>query len=172
MAKSVIINGVTYPDVPEVKIPLANETGNATFYETSGNDVADGDVKQGKKYTGASGPSTGTMPLYESGADSGTISTKNGTVPIAAGWHDGSGSVGIHPDEIAKIIEGNIRAGVTLLGQPGKATVVDTAIQSGGAGSAQILTGYSAWVNGSLVPGSLTAATVSQDASTKVLSIS
>ena len=45
MAKRVIINGVTYPDVPEVKIPLANEAGNALFYETSGNDVADGDVK-------------------------------------------------------------------------------------------------------------------------------
>ena len=172
MAKSVTINGANYPDVPYINVPLANESGDATFYETSGNDVADGDVKQGKKYTGANGPSTGTMPTFTSGADGGTISTKNGSVAIQAGWHDGNGSVSIHPDEVAKIVEGNIKSGVTILGQQGKSTVVDTAIQSGGAGGAQILTGYSAWVNGALVPGSMTAATVSQDSVTKALTIS
>lgn len=35
MAKSVIINGVTYSSVPSVQIPLSSGTGTATFTDTS-----------------------------------------------------------------------------------------------------------------------------------------
>ena len=172
MAKSVKINGVTYADVPQVDIPLADNSGDdATFYETSGASVSAGDVKQGVTFHGANGADTGTMSKYESGADDGDISTVAGTVPIGAGYHDGSGSVGIASAEQAKIVSGNIRNGVTVLGVSGKSTVVDTEIASDGAAAGQILSGKKAYVNGSIITGSMTAATVSQDSTTKVLSI-
>ena len=168
MAKSVIINGVTYSDVPQVAIPLAGGSGSATFFETSGDDVAAADVKNGKKYHGASGSGVGNMPTYESGADSGTITTAAGTIQIAAGWHDGNGEVDI---DQTGIVSENIKNGAAILGVPGKSTVVDTELASGGAGASQILNGYKAWVNGVQYTGSLTTPTVSQDASTKVLTI-
>lgn len=60
---------------------------------------------------------TGTMP--NRGAVSGTISTKDGTYSIAQGYHDGSGSVAIDSTEQAKLIGGNIKQGVSILGVTG-----------------------------------------------------
>lgn len=60
---------------------------------------------------------TGTMP--NRGQQTGTISTKAGTVTIQQGYHDGSGNVGIDSTEQAKIIATNIREGVTILGVEG-----------------------------------------------------
>ena len=75
--------------------------------------------------------------MANNGSTSGTISTKAGTVSIPAGYTSG-GTVKISDTEQAKIIAGNIKSGVTILGQTG----------------------------------SLTSATISQDGTTKVLSIS
>ena len=60
---------------------------------------------------------TGSMP--NRGAVTGTISTKAGTYSIQNGYHDGSGSVSIASAEQDKIIAGNIRNGVTILGVEG-----------------------------------------------------
>lgn len=60
---------------------------------------------------------TGTMP--NRGAQTGAIATKDGTVTIQNGYHDGSGSVGIDATEKAKLIAANIREGVTILGVTG-----------------------------------------------------
>lgn len=60
---------------------------------------------------------TGTMP--NNGAVSGVISTKDGTYTPPQGYHDGSGKVGIDETEKGKLIPGNIRQGVTLLGVEG-----------------------------------------------------
>ena len=60
---------------------------------------------------------TGTMT--NNGAVSGTISTKAGVYTVPTGYHDGSGTVQIASTEQAKIIEGNIKQGVTLLGVTG-----------------------------------------------------
>ena len=60
---------------------------------------------------------TGTMP--NNGAVAGTISTKDGVYMVPQGYHDGSGTVGIDAIEQAKIIPGNIRKDVTLLGITG-----------------------------------------------------
>jgi len=57
---------------------------------------------------------TGTMPNI--GAQTGVITTKEGTVSISQGYHDGSGAIGIDSTEQAKIIGDNIREGVTILG--------------------------------------------------------
>ena len=60
---------------------------------------------------------TGTMT--NNGAVNGTISTKQGTYSVPQGFHDGSVKVGIDPNEQAKLIPGNIRDGVTILGVSG-----------------------------------------------------
>ena len=60
---------------------------------------------------------TGTMK--NNGAVSGTISTKAGTYSVPQGYHDGSGKVSISSTEQAKLIPGNIRDGVTILGVEG-----------------------------------------------------
>lgn len=63
---------------------------------------------------------TGTMP--NRGSVTGTISTKAGQYTIQQGYHDGSGKVGISTTEQAKIIPGNIKAGIQILGQTGTYT--------------------------------------------------
>lgn len=57
--------------------------------------------------------------VADNGAVAGTIS--DGTVPYAvpAGYHNGQGTVGIAPAEREKLLAGNIKAGVTLLGVAG-----------------------------------------------------
>ena len=60
---------------------------------------------------------TGTMP--NRGAVTGTISTVDGEYTVPQGYHDGSGKVSIDATEQAKIIAGNIREGVQILGVTG-----------------------------------------------------
>ena len=134
MAQNVIINGVTYQNVPEIDIPK-NGGGTAKFYDTAGADATAANILSGKKAFGPSGEIEGSMA--NNGSTSGTISTKAGTVTIPAGYTTG-GTVGISSSEQAKVIASNIKSGVTLLG----------------------------------VAGSLTLPTISQDSTTKVLSIS
>ena len=167
MAQNVVINGVTYSDVPEVDIPKSGG-GTAVFYDTSDADAGQGDVLSGKTYY-KDGKKTGSMT--NNGDTSGDISTKDGTVTIPAGYTSG-GTVGLDSTEKAKLVSGNIKSGVTMFGVSGDSNVVDTTIASGGAAAAQIMSGYSAFVNGSKVDGSATVPTVSQDSTTKVLSIS
>lgn len=134
MAQNVIINGVTYQNVPEVDIPKSGG-GTAKFYDTATADAASGDLLTGKKAYGSAGEISGGMP--NNGSTSGTISTKAGTVTIPAGYTTG-GTVAISSTEQAKIIASNIKSGVTILGQAG----------------------------------SLSLPTISQDSTTKILSIS
>ena len=169
MAESVRINGIVYADVPQVDIPKAEGTGDASFYLTEGDDVVASDILSGKKAHGATGAVTGTMA--NNGDVSGNISTKAGTVNVPAGYTSG-GTVGIDSAEQAKIVSDNIKSGVTVLGVSGKNTVVDTEISTEAAAAATILSGKKAFVNGTQVVGTMTAATVAQDSSTKVLSIS
>lgn len=166
---NVKINGVTYNDVPQVDIPLADNSGDATFYNTATDDVAAADVLAGKTFHGPGGAGTGTM--VNNGAVTGAIDTVAGTVTVPAGYTSG-GNVSIAAAEQAKIIPGNIKAGATVLGVQGKSTVVDTEIASDAAGAATISNGKKAFVNGVEVTGTMTAATVSQDSTTKVLTIS
>lgn len=72
MAKSVSINGVTYPNVPSVNIPLSSGSGNATFYETSDADIDASKVLQGYKGFGTSGLVTGTLTTVNVSQDSTT----------------------------------------------------------------------------------------------------
>lgn len=60
---------------------------------------------------------TGTMT--NNGAVSGSISSRDQAYTVPTGYHDGSGTVQISSAERAKIIPGNIKQGVVLLGQTG-----------------------------------------------------
>lgn len=57
--------------------------------------------------------------MTNNGAVSGTISTKAGQYTVPQGYHDGSGKVSIDSTEQAKITEGNIKAGIEILGVTG-----------------------------------------------------
>lgn len=63
---------------------------------------------------------TGTMP--NNGAVSGEIDDVSTPYTIPAGYHDGSGTVSIDATEQAKIIAGNIKDGVQILGVTGTYT--------------------------------------------------
>lgn len=60
---------------------------------------------------------TGTMP--NNGAVSLTISSKDDSISIAQGYHDGSGTVKLLDSEKAKLIAANIKSGITILGVTG-----------------------------------------------------
>lgn len=57
---------------------------------------------------------TGTMK--NNGAVSGAIATVDGQYTVPQGYHDGSGKVAIAAAEQKKLVAGNIREGVTILG--------------------------------------------------------
>ena len=60
---------------------------------------------------------TGTMP--NRGAAAGEIASKDGEYTIELGYHDGSGKVGIAAAEKQKLVAGNIKKDVTILGVKG-----------------------------------------------------
>jgi hypothetical protein len=167
MAKNVKINSVVYAEVPQVSIPLAEGQGTAVFYDTTGATAASVDILTGKAAFIGSGLVAGSMA--NNGAVSGSISKADGTYAIPAGFHNGKGTVRISSEEQDKLVSGNIKAGVTVLGVSGKSSVVDTGDATAAAGT--IINGKTAYVNGTKVTGSLTTVTVSQDSLTKVLTI-
>ena len=115
---SVVINGVTYQNCPEVDIPKSG-SGTAKFYDASEADAAAGNVLTGKVFIGPNGQDTGSMA--NNGSTSGTISTKAGTVNIPAGYTSG-GTVSISYNEQQKLVQGNIKNGVNILGVQGSLT--------------------------------------------------
>ena len=71
---------------------------------------------------------TGTMP--NNGAVSGSIDDLATPYTVPAGYHDGSGTVGVDSTEAAKIIPGNIKEGVEILGVVGEYTGEDIKAQA------------------------------------------
>ena len=113
MAQDVVINGVTYEDVPEVDIPLSGG-GTAKFFDTADGDIAAGDVLTGRKGYNASGSVTGSMA--DNGATGGTIGTVAGTYTIPSGYTSG-GSVSLV--NVADCVASNILSGKSILGVSG-----------------------------------------------------
>ena len=167
MAKNVIINGVTYLNVPEVNIPQSGG-GTAQFFDITDATAVQSQILAGKSGYIATGKIIGSM--INNGDVSNSISTKNGTVSIPSGYTSG-GVIAIASAQQSLLTSDNIKNGVTILGISGSPMVVDTTISSGGATLANILSGYSAYVNGVLVVGEAVVPTISQDSTTKILSI-
>ena len=151
-----------------MEIPKSGGGGNAVFYEASTDTATAGDILTGKSAHSSSGAINGNMA--NNGAVSGTISTKAGTYQVPVGYHNGSGTVAIASAEQNKIISGNIKSGVTILGVSGSSTVVDTS--DGDATTSHILSGKTAYVNGSKLTGQLVVPSISQDSTTKILTVS
>lgn len=104
-------------------------TGTNTFdSDTSEDTAAVAEILAGKTAHARGAALTGTMP--NNGAVSGTISTKAGQYTVPQGYHDGSGKVGISSTEQAKIIAGNIKSGVQILGVTGTYTGASISAQS------------------------------------------
>lgn len=134
MAQNVVINGVTYSNVPEVDIPKSGG-GTAKFYDTAGASVTAGDLLTGKTAFGPSGSVSGSMA--NNGNTDGTISTKSGTVTIPAGYTTG-GTVSILASAVTDLDSSTLLMGKNVLG----------------------------------VAGALSMPSISQDGTTKILSIS
>ena len=115
MAQNVVINGVTYSNVPEVDIPKSGG-GTAKFYDTASGNAAAGDILTGKTAYNASGSVSGSMA--NNGSTSGEISTKAGTVTIPAGYTSG-GTVSIKASAVTDLVAGNLLTGKTVLGIAG-----------------------------------------------------
>ena len=130
MAQNVVINGVTYQNVPEVDIPLSGG-GTAKFLDTSDADAVSGDILSGKTGYVNGQKVTGNIP--SKAADTYTPGTSDQT--IAANQYL-SGAQTIKGD--ANLVASNILKNVSIFG----------------------------------VTGNLALPSISQDSTTKVLSIS
>ena len=96
----------------------APKTGTCSYdSDTSDDTVAAAEMLVGKTAHARGVKITGTMP--NNGAVSGSIATKDGQYTVPQGFHDGSGKVGIASAEKAKLIPGNIKSGVVVLGVTG-----------------------------------------------------
>lgn len=168
MGAKVIINGVTYSDVPEVKAPLADGGGDAHFYFTGDDTAVSEDVLTGKTAHTASGAISGGMVNHA--GENVSIADAETPIKIPKGYHDGNGSAVIADAEKEKLISANIKKGVSILGVAGSTTVVDTA--DADATAATVKSGTIAYAKGVKITGTLTAATVAQDPESKVVTIS
>ena len=84
MAKNVVINGVTYQNVPYVTIPLSTGTGSAKFVDTDSGDAAAADIRSGKKAWVDGNEVTGSAPVKAAG----DVTVSGKTVTIPAGLYD------------------------------------------------------------------------------------
>lgn len=108
-----LAKGITAHDKSGVQITGTNDFDSNTQDATA----AVAEVLTGKTFYARGSKLTGTMPDNDS--ISGEISDKNTPYTVPLGYHDGSGTVGIAETEKAKLIGGNIKQGITILGVAG-----------------------------------------------------
>lgn len=96
----------------------ASITGSCTFDSDTSEDTAVvAEILSGKTAHARGTALEGTMP--NNGAITGTISTKSQQYTVPQGYHDGGGKVSIDQTEQGKIIAGNIKSGISILGVTG-----------------------------------------------------
>lgn len=105
-----VLSGYTFHDKSGAPV-----TGANTFdSDTSDDTAAVAEILADKTAHARGAKLVGTMP--NNGAVSGSISAKGEQYTVPQGYHDGSGKVGISAAEQDKIVPGNIKAGVEMLG--------------------------------------------------------
>lgn len=217
---SVVINNVTYPNVPSIQVPLSGTTGNAEFFDTSdatldsGAKMLSGNTAyaNGVKYTGSIASKSGTditasgdtvtVPAgYYASQQTKAVASGSATGPATVSGSSASVSTGTNTITLSKTVSITpvVSAGYVASGTAANASVSLTAsVTTKGATTytpttsnqtiaastyltgAQTIEGDANLVASNIksgvsifgVSGSLTSATVSQDSTTKVLSIS
>lgn len=133
-----LLTGVTAHDMSGATI-----TGTCSYDSDTSNDTAVvAEILSGKTAHARGATLTGTMT--NNGGVTGTISTRAGQYTIAQGYHDGSGKVSIASAEQQKIIAGNIKSGVQILGVTGS--------YSGEAITSQTKSATPAWSSQTIQP--------------------
>ncbi len=119
-----LLYGVTAHDKSGATI-----TGSCTYDATTSSDTATAsDILSGVTAHARGTALTGSMT--NNGSVTGTITTKAGKYTIPSGYHDGGGKVGISSTEQNKIIAGNIKSGVEILGVTGTYSGEAISVQS------------------------------------------
>lgn len=141
--KAVLGDGTVLIDLTGDDVTPADVASGVTFHKpdgtiATGTNTNDADTSDATAYASEiiSGKTaykngqklTGTMPNV--GAQTSNIVDANTPVGIQSGYHDGSGSVGIDATEKAKLIPGNIKSGVEVLGVTGTYTGEGVVAQS------------------------------------------
>lgn len=104
-------------------------TGTCDYDSNTSNDTAtSSDILSGVTAHARGTALTGSMT--NNGSVSGTITTKAQEYTIPTGYHDGGGKVSISSTEQAKIIKGNIKSGITILGVTGDYSGEAVSVQS------------------------------------------
>ena len=130
-----IINGIVYIDLSSDTVLQDKVLDGFTFHDKNGAilegtctfdaDTSDANATANDILSGKSGYVNGAKingSMTNNGSVTGSISTKEQQYTVPTGYHDGGGKVGISSTEQAKIIPGNIKAGVTILGELGTYT--------------------------------------------------
>ena len=93
-------------------------TGTCAYDSDTSNDtLTAAEALVGKTFHARGTAYTGTMP--NNGAVTGSITAVATPYTIPAGYHDGSGTVSIDSTDAAKLIPGNIKSGVEVIGVTG-----------------------------------------------------
>lgn len=219
MAQNVVINGVTYQNVPEVDIPLSGG-GTAEFFDTSDATLDSGDkmlsgstaYADGTKYTGtiatktasdvsasgasvtvptgyyatqvtksvASGSATaptsisGTTATLTSGTNTLTLTKTVSVTPVVEAGYVNAGTAGNSSVSLTATV--TTKAATTITPGTANQTIASgtylTGTQTISGDSNLVASNIKSGVSIFGVAGSLTSATISQDSTTKVLSIS
>ena len=111
--ESKVLSGYTAHDKSGAPI-----TGSCAFdVDSTDGTAAVAEILVGKTAYARGTKLTGTMP--NNGSVTGSIDTVSGEYTIPMGFHDGSGKVSIASAEADKIVAGNIKSGVEILGVTG-----------------------------------------------------
>lgn len=144
----VIYHGTTLIDITDTTADAAKVLSGYKFYDrsgegvtgtctydadTSGANATASDILSGKTAYAGGSQITGSMPNI--GSQTAVITTKAQVVTPTLGYHDGGGSVSIDSTEQAKIIAGNIKNGVEILGVTGTYTGSELIKATAGSGT-------------------------------------